>query len=349
MRISARTAALISLSLACAGSALSADRAGSYLDKPDSWFQSPAGAAVTKNILSWQTREGSWPKNTDTTTPRSGESIKGTFDNSATTGELRFLARKVTATGDALAKEAFLKGLDHILRAQYPTGGWPQSHPPGNGYHRHITFNDQAMIRLMTFLRDVSSQPDFRFVDADRREASARAVDRGVQCIIKSQVRVNGVLTVWCAQHDETTLEPRPARTFELASLSGAESVGILDFLMSVDKPSPDLITAVDAGVAWFQEVQIKGYRETKLAGDKRLISDSDAPPLWARFYEIGTNRPIFAGRDGVKRYSYSEIEPERRNGYAWYGTWPRNLPKKHEQWQKRITRESRKLPPVPK
>lgn len=337
MRFLARIAVLV-LSLTLPGPALSADRASNYLEKPDSWFQSPEAAAVTRNILFWQTPEGSWPKNTDTTAARSGDPAKGTFDNSATTGELRFLARAIAATADPVAKEAFLKGLDHILRAQYPTGGWPQSHPPGKGYQRHITFNDQAMIRLMTFLRDVSSKPQFRFVDADRREASARAVDHGVQCILKSQVRVNGLLTVWCAQHDEITLEPRPARTFELASLSGAESVGILEFLMSVDKPSPQLLTAVDAGVAWFEAVQIKGFRETKVDGDKRLIADSEAPALWARFYEIGTNRPIFAGRDGVKRYSYSEIEPERRNGYAWYGTWARNLSRKHEQWKKRIT-----------
>ncbi len=40
----------------------------------------------------------------------------------------------------------------------------------------------------------------------------------------------------------------------------------------------------------------------------------------WARFSEIGTNRPIFAGRDGVVRYSVDEIEKERQDGY---GDWP--------------------------
>ncbi|MGZ8939662.1 MAG: pectate lyase, partial [Limisphaerales bacterium] len=207
-----------------------------------------------------------------------------------------------------------------------------------NGYHRHVTFNDGSMARLMNFVRDVATKPDFQFVDADRREACTRAFDRGVECILKSQIRANGALTVWCAQHDEITLEPRPARTFELVSLSGAESVGILELLMSIEKPSPNVVAAVDAGVAWFEAVQIKGFRETKVNGDKRLVPDPDAPPLWARFYEIGTNRPIFSGRDGVKRYAYSEIEAERRNGYALYGTWARNLPKKHEQWKKRIT-----------
>jgi PelA/Pel-15E family pectate lyase len=47
---------------------------------------------------------------------------------------------------------------------------------------------------------------------------------------------------------------------------------------------------------------------------------------MWARFYEIETNRPIFSGRDGIIRYRYSEIEHERQVGYSWYGSWPLSL-----------------------
>jgi PelA/Pel-15E family pectate lyase len=48
------------------------------------------------------------------------------------------------------------------------------------------------------------------------------------------------------------------------------------------------------------------------------LVADASAPPLWARFYEIGTNRPIYSGRDGVIKHSLAEIELERRSGYNW-------------------------------
>ena len=30
---------------------------------------------------------------------------------------------------------------------------------------------------------------------------------------------------------------------------------------------------------------------------DVVVVPDASAPPLWARFYEIGTNRPIFSGQ----------------------------------------------------
>jgi Pectic acid lyase len=57
----------------------------------------------------------------------------------------------------------------------------------------------------------------------------------------------------------------------------------------------------------------------------------------WARFYEIETNTPIFADRDGVKKYDLAKIGYERRNGYAWYGTWPqRLLEKEYPAWKEK-------------
>lgn len=53
---------------------------------------------------------------------------------------------------------------------------------------------------------------------------------------------------------------------------------------------------------------------------------DPTGAPLWARFYEIGANRPIFSGRDGVVKYSLQEIEAERRADYQCYVTTPANL-----------------------
>ena len=59
---------------------------------------------------------------------------------------------------------------------------------------------------------------------------------------------------------------------------------------------------------------------------------------IWARHYEIGTDRPVFAGRDAVKRYSLSDIERERRTGTPWYGDWPRLLlASEYLEWRNRL------------
>src|SRR5262249_50843368 len=160
-------------------------------------------------------------------------------------------------SGDEHARAAVLRAVDHVLRAQYPHGGWPQSFPPGDKYPRYVTFNDGTMVNLMELLRDVAGADDFAFVDAARRGAARKGFDAGVSCILRCQVTVDGRKTVWCAQHDEVTLAPRPARTFEPVSLSGGESAGILELLMSLGQPGPEVVAAVDAGARWFDAVKL--------------------------------------------------------------------------------------------
>ena len=318
-----------------------------FAAKSDEWYRGEEGRRIAANILSFQSSEGSWPKNTNTTDSKySGDpaKLRGTFDNGATLGELRFLARAFKATHDSQYENAFSRGVDHILKAQYPTGGWPQSYPPGKGYHRHITFNDDAMVRLMHFLREVATLPTYDFVDTKKRAAVQSSFDRGIQCILKCQVKVEGKLTAWCAQHDEIDFAPRPARAFELVSLSGAESVGIVHLLMSLEHPSPEVIRAVRAAVEWFEAAKLPGIKLVQKPDanaakgyDRVVEKDPAARPMWARFYEIGTNKPIFSDRDGVKKYQVSEIGYERRNGYAWLGYWPEALlAKDFPAWQKK-------------
>jgi PelA/Pel-15E family pectate lyase len=315
-----------------------------YARQSGQWFQSEEGRRIADNVLTWQSPHGAWPKNRDTASqPYRGDKDKlnGTFDNGATTGELRFLASAFCAIKEPRYGQAFLKGLDHILEAQYSNGGWPQFYPPGPDYPRHITFNDGAMIRLMTFLREVvQGEPPCDLVDHNRRDKAQAAIARGIDCILKTQIRQNGKLAVWCAQHDEASLTPTWARAYEPPSLSGSESVGVVRFLMSVEHPTPEIIAAVEGAVEWFKSVAIYGLRletftDAQGRDDRRIVTDPDAGPLWARFHELGTNRPIFLDRDSVVRYSLAEIGQERRGGYAWYGSWADELlAKDYPEWR---------------
>ncbi|OGV58501.1 MAG: pectate lyase [Lentisphaerae bacterium GWF2_50_93] len=310
--------------------------ADSLINRSDAWYRSPEAVRIAANILSFQADEGGWPKNIDTVSePYAGDraSLKPTFDNRATTGELRFLARLYQLTKDERYGNAFSKGLDYIMKAQYPTGGWPQSYPPGKQYPRHITFNDNAMVRIMLFLQEITASDRYAFVDAGRKKAAQQAFDRGIECILKCQIKVDGRLTAWCAQHDELDYSPRPARTYELVSISGFESVNIVRLLMSLKTPRPEVVQSIEVAVAWFESSKLPGIKVEDIdkkdapgGKDKVVADDPAAPPMWARFYEIGTNRPIFCDRDGVCRKSLAEIGHERRNGYVWLGYWPQDL-----------------------
>jgi PelA/Pel-15E family pectate lyase len=318
------------------------------LDRPAEWYATPDALRIAKIVVSFQTPAGGWSKNLnmadherrtgehyaadnvsrylspgDFDTPHDAAwSYVGTLDNDATTTQLHFLARVVTALGpkdSAPYRAAFLRGIDYLLAAQYPNGGWPQVWPLEGGYHDAVTFNDGAMIGALQVL-----QENYSVLPAEVRERAVSAVARGIDCILKSQIAVDGVKTVWGQQHDALTLQPVAARNYEPAALCASESVGIVEFLMG--HPHPGTTAAVNAALAWFRKTAIHGQRYARGPEGGRLEAQPGAPALWSRFYEIGNDRPIFGDRDQSIHDDLRDISLERRRGYNWYVTAPQSL-----------------------
>jgi PelA/Pel-15E family pectate lyase len=256
------------------------------------------------------------------------------IDNESTKKEIIYLIKAYKRFPNPKYLAAAENGIRFLLKAQYQNGGWPQYYPDKSLYRGQVTFNDNAMVNVLNILQDVAlKRNDMEVVDPSLAAPSAKAVARGIDCILQTQIRVNGRLTGWCQQYDEVTLKPATARAYELPSISGSESVGLVRFLMAQPNPSKAIKEAVQAAVAWLESVKITGVKLVNVAApgtergwDRQLVVDAAAPPLWARYYEIGTNRPFFCDRDGIKKYALSEIGSERRNGYAWYGEWPASL-----------------------
>ncbi len=322
------------------------------------WYQTDEAARIADQVVRFQKQNGGWEKNLDMarilTESEKEKLLKAksdisetTIDNRATYTQIRFLGKMITESAKKKTppanfpqyKEAFDKGLDYLFKAQYATGGFPQYFPLRKGYYTHITFNDDAMIGVLKLLRDVAKKKeDFLFVDEERRLKAEKAVEKAIPLILKLQVEVGGKKTVWAAQYDENTLKPAAARKFEPVSLTAGESVGIVRFLMLDANPSPEKIEAIESAINWFRANKIQGVRWERIKGENTVIKDKTAPPVWARFYEIETMKPIFIGRDSVIRYDVMEIEAERRNGYAWYVSEPSELLEKdYPKWKEKI------------
>ena len=302
------------------------------------WFRSAEARRLAHVIVSFQTPTGGWSKNLalDGEPRRKGQGYTasegweyvGTFDNGATTEQLRFLGRVFEAQKDEADRRALEAGIEYVLRAQFPNGCWPQVYPLVGGYHDAATYNDDATVRILALLQEVD-RAGRAWVPEDLRARARSGLARGVACLLASQVEVDGRPTVWAAQHDPLTLVPVKARAYEHASLSGQESAGILAFLMALPSPDAKVTAAVRAAAAWFHQNAIRGFAYE----GRELKPTPGAGPLWARFYEIGTNRPIFSNRDGVVRYRWEELGEERRRGYAWYTDEPARVLRTFEAW----------------
>jgi len=318
----------------------------------DDFFKTEEAQRIGDNVLLYQQTTGGWPKNiympAELTEQEYNAALKSkedtnqsTIDNNATTTEIEYLARLYLVTQKEKYKEGVLNGIQYLLKAQYENGGWPQFYPRPKGYYVQITYNDNAMVRVMNQLRAIyEKKAPYTFLPDNICEQARNAFNKGIECILKTQVRQNGELTVWCAQHDRVTLEPCKARAYELPSLSGQESDNIVLLLMSLPNPSADVVNSIEGAIKWFQKSEIKGIQKeyfTNSEGKKdyRMVSCEDCPTLWARFYELETNRPFFCDRDGIKKYDISEIGHERRNGYSWYNKDGSKVLKRYEKWKK--------------
>jgi PelA/Pel-15E family pectate lyase len=313
--------------------------------------------AVADNMLLYQRSNSGWPKHigeqkidySKVLSPAEKAGLiddksrnDATIDNNATSKEIRYLVKSYKQTNNKEYLKAAEKGIRYLLRMQYSNGGFPQFFPDTSLYRSEITYNDNTMVNALNILWDVAQGTnDFDVVDQSLVNPAKKAVKKGVECILQTQIKVHGKLTAWCAQYDKNTLLPAKARSFELISLSGDESVGIVEFLMKQQNPSPAIKKAITSAVEWFQKSRIDGYKYVDIKdpsqpnGRDRVILPDSSSNVWARFYDIDTNKPFFSGRDGVRKWSVAEIENERRTGYGWYGTWPKELlEKEYPEWQ---------------
>jgi PelA/Pel-15E family pectate lyase len=327
------------------------------LNKPAEWYAGEEARRIADGIVSFQTPAGGWGKNLNVAdhVRRKGESFApnnlshflgpedfdtpadpqwnyvGTLDNDATTTELQFLA-KVIGEGKGSYRASFLRGVEYLLAAQFPNGGWPQVWPLEGGYHDAITFNDGAVTQTLELLQAVG-EGKFSFVPGDVAKRARASVARGIECILATQILENGKRTVWGQQHDALTLRPVAGRNYEPAAECSSESASTVLFLMSLPQPSAKVVEAVRAAVEWMEQTAIHG--KVYVRGSSRLEEKADAK-VWARYYEIGSRRPIFGDRDKSIHDTMSEISEERRRGYGWYNEVPQSALDRYAEWSKR-------------
>ena len=301
--------------------------------------------------------------------------IGSTIDNDATINEMKALAKAVDKIvemqsqgfgwidKDALKEKtvkyqtSFNRGLEYLLEMQYDNGGFPQFYPARKGvdYSSQITFNDNAMMNVMKLLRDIAKdKADFKnmAISKSMKKKCQQSFDKAIQCVLDCQIRVDengkvlefgsdvwkkGKRTVWCQQHDRRTLAPCNARAFELASYTGqGETTTLLELLMSVPDPNPDIIDAVKGGVEWLEahvmkDTALENYTNEEGKKDRRIVS-KEGSDVWARYYDLEKAEPFYCDRDGVPVRELSKVGYERRNGYRWIGDSPKQTIKKYHE-----------------
>lgn len=335
---------------------------GSSGDSGDGSLSATEKEIVTKanNAITWQIPNvGGWDKgydlhvasergsnayNKSSGWTAKGGGYMGTIDNGGTYSHMETIAQAYSITGEQKYKDSFAQAIGFLKNLQTEKGGFTQVYPKRGNYSDYVTFNDDAMVSVMKLLRNVYEKkaPYTNIVDDTARAEVKAMFDKGVEYILASQIEVQGVKAGWCAQHDPLTYEPKEAREYERPSISGSESIGIIELLMSLT----DNQTAQDAGLAavkWFDEHKLvdkafsKNGVKNATTGVVEYIYDKPGSVIWYRFYDLNgvgffSDRKANAKWTECNGYFYdvAEISEERRTGYSWMGSWPSSVIQKY-------------------
>jgi PelA/Pel-15E family pectate lyase len=309
---------------------------------------------IADNIIGLQNADGGWPKNVDWLAKIDRDTIlkslsslekRSTCDNRNTYSQIEYLSKVFTQTRIDRFRVSADRGISFLLATQHKSGGWRGADVDA------ITFNDDLMSGVMNLFLDMQEgMLHYSWMTHERRASIIVALDKAISATLRCQIVVNGKRTGWCQQHDHITFAPAKARSYELPSLAALETSSVVEFLMRLKHPSTAVQAAIKGAITWLRDARLMGIRLEKIQldgtvstrlrkrHDVRVREDETAPPIWARYYEIDTNRPFFANRDGIKVYSLAEVNVERRMGYAWYGDWPAELlDRKYPHWLRQI------------
>jgi len=281
------------------------------------WYLSAAVDAA--RALAWGQRKiGGWSSLVDvghfendveTVVRKDG---RGTFDDNTTQGALAFLMDMDEVINEVWLTETIELGLAFMMQSQFDNGAWPQSYPLRGRYSDYYTFNDGAIndcIKIM--LRAHQMYGKSEYLDCAKR---------GGDFIILSQVP--SPQAGWAQQYSQD-LKPVWARSFEPPGVCSAVT-------------RSNIYTLVDL----YLYTKDKKYLEPVPKAIDWLKTSKIGEGLWARLYELGTNRPIYGDReDGDKiHYDYEKISQREKQSYAWQSNW--GIEKAFEYYERAIQQD---------
>ena len=209
------------------------------------------------------------------------------FGNDRTQGATRFLMKVSQYVHDPKIEAAISRALKCLLAGQFKGGKWDGAwswlYPAKKGtYPSRPTFNDHTIsncVRAMHAAYVRYGNPQY-----------LASVRRCLKFYLRSQG--DEPQPAWAQSYGED-LKPHKARRMEPAAYAGGESAGNVVLLldMYIELGDERCFKAAARAAEWLKRSQI--------------APDSKGRPLWARFYEIGTNKPLYF----TKRYklTYSD------------------------------------------
>lgn len=268
---------------------------------------------------------------------------RSVLDNRMTYSHVRYLTKVYAQTKEKKYLTSAARGLSWILSVELPCGGWGGCDIYG------LCINDDVTSGVLSFLQDLLYEAEYAPLlnatnPATKKKFSAevkKAHDRAIAVLLKTQVTVDGKLTVWAHNYDPETLEPITARPFEPAALTALESIPVVETLLREKELTPQIKQSVKSAVEFLCSDKVytlgwieKAPREQFEAGDRwynyenifhaadPANPDPNDKKLLIRYISTKDFKPLYGDWTGKVYEDFNQIPVERRNGYAFLSTY---------------------------
>ncbi len=293
-----------------------------YKATGDPYFLDAATEAANALVYG-QLKSGGWTNSVDFN-PRSKHVAEyrngqgrgknnSSLDDGQTQSALQFLIHVDQALGfrDVAIHEAAITGLDALLSAQYPNGGFPQvwtgpvkPQPILRASYPDVDWRTEGRVKnywdMYTLNDNVTGYVAGVLIDAARVYEDDRYLDslrRLGDFLILAQMP--DPQPGWAQQYSYE-MKPIWARKFEPPAVSGDETQEVIDTLMLISRSldDPKFLQPIPRAVAWLKQ---------------SLLADGQL----ARYYELRSNRPLYMSRRGDK-YELTYDDSNLPDHYGW-------------------------------
>ena len=238
-------------------------------------------------LIRGQNEHGGWDHTINFAKPSDTVS----FDDNQSQSAVRFLMALDHEIDNETIAAGTRRAIEMMMRSQFEIGGWPHKHPKQGNYHDYATYNDAGINDCIRVMMDAH-----RYYPHD--EAIERSLRKAARFVVISQLPPPQ--PGWAQQYNEF-LQPAWARSFEPPAVCPSVTIkninSLIDlYLLLGDKK---LLEPIPDSLRWLKEIQLENGK-------------------WARFVELGTNKPLYYDRERIRVNRLEDLHVERRTGYAY-------------------------------
>jgi PelA/Pel-15E family pectate lyase len=282
---------------------------------------------------------------------------KGTFQSGICVSFMRILIDTFLKTKNNILLISIHKLLDNMIEISeiYHHGGIPLYYPKldNEDWKYNISIKNGNYINFLRTIEIILNNENLIEFIEPKLEKIKLAYKKTLNLLLKLQINVNGITTIWSQYYDKSSLSPCAGNSNEPLGLCSMESAQILLYLMDFENPTNNIKNSIISGCEWFKKNKICGWIQVfdKKSYDTNIQDElceqqtmlvqynyvpfPDKMTMHSRYYDFETGKPIFMENNEIYHMeNFNDMSIEFRNSEFHIGMFGHYLLEVYDEWK---------------